>query len=165
MITPQYNDLRNCSSFIKFFLKNKQNIEKECIQNIENKNFIWYYDPIDNKIEWIGLTELVKNIVTEKFEYILDPIKIICGCVLVPFQGKLMTRKSSFYTKQEIKLSISSTFRDSQKIPKIEMLKFKFFKEKMKKRKKSSKMKFKEISKKTKMSRNKGYSKKKKNKK
>ena len=127
-------------------------IEQDSITNISNNNFIWYYDPILDKIEWVGLIEIVKNLITEQYEELLDPVKIICGCSIVPFDSKPIIPKSSFYDTNSMDICVSEIYKTTDlEVPKIGFSTFKFFQEKKQRSKKHSKIKLSNLHKKPKI--------------
>lgn len=83
MLSPDWMNLPNSEPFMCYFLSNKKKIES-CLKTQNKKqSFIWFYDPIQNSIEWISLKEIVNALVTEKNDELLDPQRIICGCGIV----------------------------------------------------------------------------------
>ena len=121
-------------------------MEKDCLANIKKSNFIWYYDPLTNHLEWIGLTELVNNIVTEQFDNLVDPVQIICGCSLIAHDAKLMIKDSSFYQKK-LEISVLSRKQGQMNHMTTNTSKFKFFQEKGETIKNSFKRKVRQTSK------------------
>ena len=130
MLTPDFDRLQNSTLFIKYFLKNKQKLEQQSISNINENNFIWYFNPIQNKLDWINLTELVKNIVTEDFDSLVDPIQIICGCSLIFNDAQLMTKQSAYYTSIRKRVTGNKSKYSINYMHQTDTLGIKFFQDK-----------------------------------
>lgn len=160
VLTPEYCSLSSSEAFIKFYLRNKTAVEEACIQNVAQNNLVWFYDPTKDQIEWIGLLELVQNLVTEQFDELVDPLKIICGCSLVPFDAVATTPANSFYLTNPIEIcTFESQGPPKPPVPKIEYSNVKFFQEKAKGAKKKSALKLRQVRKKPRAKKQKAKSK------
>ena len=138
ILSPEYTSLSSTGQFFEFFLKNKRQIEKDSLTNLKSRNFLWYFDPCNTKIEWISISEIVNNIIVEDFDAILDPLKIICGCVVLPFDSFIITPESSFYQENSLNVSLlgKAPATKNSNFSKAIMSNFQFFKEKKTRQKK-----------------------------
>lgn len=142
-------------------MRNKSRIEQESIKHVSKNDLIWFYDPIKDEIEWIGLLELVQNLITEQFDELIDPLKIICGCSFVPLGSSVLTRDSSFYKSTPIMIEQVQPQREANlRIPRIEYTHYKCFQERNLRPMKRSDLKLKQIRKKSKTRKEKVKSKK-----
>ena len=109
---------------------------------ISKHNYVWYYDPFINKIEWISLQEILKNIVTENLLEILDPCRVICGCGLVISQEDHFVVSDNLYTENILPICRDEEKQwEGTKLTNQKIRECNFFHEKSKKKMKPVKIK------------------------